>query len=58
MDAENIGVGIDTLGVQSKSHEYKNNESEDDNTIKIVDKYIPEENVQNHQITSPTEWRI
>ena len=39
-------------------HEGNNNEGVDDDKRKIVDKYIPEEDVNRPQLLSPTEWRV
>ena len=52
--AEIAGVGIDTSGVQETSHEDKKNEYEDEDTTKIADKDIPEEDVHHTHLTSPT----
>ena len=55
VSTESTEVGIENPGVQGTSNEDKNNEGEDDDTSKISDEYIPEEDVHHTQITSPTE---
>ena len=50
-----IVVVFNITGVQDTSHEYKNKKDEDDETSKISDKDIPEEDVHHPQLTSQTE---
>ena len=65
VDSNNTGVRVETTvvviktpGVQYTLHEDNNNEGEDDDTSKIADEYIPEEDVHDPQLTSPNKLRI
>ena len=58
MRVKSTGGGIDTPRVQCTSHKYKNKKYEDDDTSKIVDKDILEEDVYHTPIKSPTELKI